>query len=445
MLDPRVLFSAEGLVSLAVMEIVLGIDNIVLVAVLSQKVAARRRTRVRRLGISLALVLRVGLLLTLSWIMSLTRPLFHVLGQAFSGRDLVLLVGGLFLMAKATSELHERLAQGAAADEPAARGGEGNAGFGVTLAQILALDVVFSLDSVITAVGMARAVVIMIAAMVIAVGVMFVFADVISDFITRTPSMKVLAARVPAAHRRAARRRRLRAPHRQGLRLLRDGVRARRRARQHARPQERGAGAPERRPMTVRHPLPIVLAAVLLTLAAARAARAQGEAGFAPAPAAGGTGFGAPGQFVISMGPTTDQHLFFHKQSGGGWQLQLSPSLDYFVTPRLAVGGVLGYHHESGGAGTNANGTDIITFGVRASTNFDFNDRFGVWPLVGLFYDHTSQNHGSTTNTWLELYVPFLFHLAPHFFVGAGPSFQLDLSGPDANQFGIDSVLGGWF
>jgi predicted tellurium resistance membrane protein TerC len=194
--DPRVLLTPEGLaslVSLAVMEIVLGIDNIILVAILSQKVAAGSRRRVRRLGISLALVLRVGLLLTLSWIMSLTRPLVHVLGNGCSERDLVLLVGGLFLMAKATHELHERLEQAAVGDGPEPPVAEGSASFGGTLAQILLLDIVFSLDSVITAVGMARAVVIMISAMMIAVSVMLVFADVISDFIARTPSMKVLA------------------------------------------------------------------------------------------------------------------------------------------------------------------------------------------------------------------------------------------------------------
>jgi predicted tellurium resistance membrane protein TerC len=194
--DPRVLFTAEGLaslVSLAVMEVVLGIDNVILVAILSQKVAAPSRKRVRRLGISLALVLRVGLLLTLSWIMGLTRPLFHVLGNAFSGRDLVLLVGGLFLMAKATLELHERM-ESPGGDQDGADGApEAAAGFAATLVQILLLDIVFSLDSVITAVGMARAVVIMIAAMMIAVGIMLVFADAISDFIGRHPNMKVLA------------------------------------------------------------------------------------------------------------------------------------------------------------------------------------------------------------------------------------------------------------
>jgi predicted tellurium resistance membrane protein TerC len=198
--EPRLLLTAEGLaslVSLAVMEIVLGIDNIIFVAILSQKVAPPARKRVRRAGISLALVLRVGLLLTLSWIMGLTRPLVTVLGNAFSGRDLVLLAGGLFLMGKATHEIYERLELGAGgpAGEPGAPSGAAvlYSGFASTLVQILLLDIVFSLDSVITAVGMAQAVAIMITAMILAVGVMLVFADAISDFIGRHPSMKVLA------------------------------------------------------------------------------------------------------------------------------------------------------------------------------------------------------------------------------------------------------------
>jgi predicted tellurium resistance membrane protein TerC len=194
--DPRVLLTAEGLaslVSLAVMEVVLGIDNIIFVAILSQKVAPDRRKRVRRLGIGLALILRVGLLLTLSWIMGLTQPLFHLAGNGFSGRDLVLLAGGLFLIAKATHELHERLEEAGQDDGPAAAPAAASAGFASTLVQILLLDIVFSLDSVITAVGMARAVVIMITAMMIAVGVMLVFADAISGFIERHPNMKVLA------------------------------------------------------------------------------------------------------------------------------------------------------------------------------------------------------------------------------------------------------------
>jgi hypothetical protein len=202
--------------------------------------------------------------------------------------------------------------------------------------------------------------------------------------------------------------------------------------------------------MTIRAPLPLAAFAFAATLALptlAGNARAEPEAaGFAPA-APTGSGFGAPGQIVLSMGATTDEHFFFHKQSGGGWQLQLSPALDYFLTARVAVGGVVGFRHTSGGAGTgaNANGTDRILLGARGSTNLEINDRFGFWPLVGLYFDRTSADHVSTTNTWLGFYAPFLFHVAPHFFVGAGPSFQLNLSGPDGNQYGLDSVLGGWF
>jgi predicted tellurium resistance membrane protein TerC len=200
-----VLLSPAGLaslVSLTVMEIVLGIDNIIFIAILSEKVAAGQGPKVRRLGLALALILRIGLLLTLSWLMGLTAPLFGVLGQEFSGRDLVLLAGGLFLMGKATHELYERVeggesggGGGAATDgkDAGVAGGPRGAGFWPTLAQILALDIVFSLDSVITAVGMVPHIPIMITAMVIAVIVMLVFADAVSGFINRHPSMKVLA------------------------------------------------------------------------------------------------------------------------------------------------------------------------------------------------------------------------------------------------------------
>jgi len=193
-LDFRALLSAEGLVSLVsltVMEIVLGIDNVLLVAILSQKVRPAHRGRVRKLGIGLALLLRIGLLFALSWLMGLTRPLFTVMEHEFSGRDIVLLVGGLFLIYKATHELYDRI-------ELTEEEGDGNdaarpAGSIATVLQILALDVVFSLDSVITAVGMARALVVMIAAMIIAVGVMLVFSGVVAEFVTRHPSMKILA------------------------------------------------------------------------------------------------------------------------------------------------------------------------------------------------------------------------------------------------------------
>jgi predicted tellurium resistance membrane protein TerC len=194
-LDFRALFSAEGLVSLVsltVMEIVLGIDNVLLVAILSQKVRPEHRGRVRKLGIGLALVLRIALLFTLTWLLGLIRPLFTVMDHAFSGRDLVLLVGGLFLMYKATHELYERV-ELADEEEDAGDANRKPAGSVATVLQILALDVVFSLDSVITAVGMARALVVMIAAMILAVAVMLAFSGVVSEFVDRHPSMKILA------------------------------------------------------------------------------------------------------------------------------------------------------------------------------------------------------------------------------------------------------------
>jgi predicted tellurium resistance membrane protein TerC len=187
------LFSVENLVSLVslvALEIVLGIDNIVVLAILAQRVERARQNQVRRLGLALALVLRLGLLFTLSTIMKLTAPLFQVLGHAVSGRDLVLLGGGLFLIGKATHEIHGTM-EGGSGDEPATR--EGTSSFGAVLVQILALDVVFSLDSVITAVGMAAQIWVMVVAMVIAVAVMMLAAGGVSAFITRHPTMRMLA------------------------------------------------------------------------------------------------------------------------------------------------------------------------------------------------------------------------------------------------------------
>lgn len=175
--------------SLTAMEIVLGIDNVVFISILAGKLRPEQQPTARRLGMTLALVLRLGLLFALSWIMRLTAPLFSVFGEEFSGRDLILLGGGLFLVGKATHEIHDRL-EVAHAERPGAGGG---ARFGFILAQILALDVVFSLDSVITAVGMAQQVFVMVIAMVTAVGFMLIFAGRISDFVNRHPSMKILA------------------------------------------------------------------------------------------------------------------------------------------------------------------------------------------------------------------------------------------------------------
>ena len=181
--------SLVSLLSLTLMEIVLGIDNIIFVAILSQRLPVEQQQKVRRLGLSLALVMRLALLFALSWIMGLTKPLFAVFGHQISGRDLVMLLGGLFLIFKASQEIYEKLE----GEEETHAESSGRGRFGWTLAQILALDIVFSLDSVITAVGMAPHVTIMVVAMVVAVIVMLIFAESISNFIEKHPSLKVLA------------------------------------------------------------------------------------------------------------------------------------------------------------------------------------------------------------------------------------------------------------
>ncbi len=178
-----------SLVTLSAMEIVLGIDNIVFIAILSQRVPRQQRSKVRRLGLMLALVMRLGLLFALTWIMRLTETLFTVLGNEISGRDLVLLGGGLFLLAKSTHEIYDKLE----GDHDEASGPSKSSAVVSVLIQIMLLDIVFSLDSVITAVGMAQALEVMVAAMIIAVVVMLIFANGISEFINRHPSMKILA------------------------------------------------------------------------------------------------------------------------------------------------------------------------------------------------------------------------------------------------------------
>jgi predicted tellurium resistance membrane protein TerC len=188
MFDVSALATIEGwisLLSLCALEIVLGIDNIVFISILTAKLPAEQQARGRSLGLALALVTRLGLLFAISWIMKLTTPLFSLVGQEISGRDLILLIGGLFLVAKATYEI-----EGA---EHAHTPGGGRAAFGTILIQIALLDIVFSLDSVITAVGMAPALSIMMIAMVVAVLAMLVFAGPISRFVERHPTMKVLA------------------------------------------------------------------------------------------------------------------------------------------------------------------------------------------------------------------------------------------------------------
>ena len=183
--------SAEGWIALAtltVLEIVLGIDNIIFISILAGKLPPADRARARKVGLSLAMIIRILLLLSITWVMGLTAPLFAVLGQEISGRDIILIVGGLFLLGTSTLEIHEKL-----------EGVEGHgsakvvASFAAVIVQILLLDIVFSLDSVITAVGMADDVAVMILAVIIAVGVMLVSAGTISEFVDRHPTVKILA------------------------------------------------------------------------------------------------------------------------------------------------------------------------------------------------------------------------------------------------------------
>jgi predicted tellurium resistance membrane protein TerC len=178
-----------GLATLTLMEIVLGIDNVVFIAILVSKLPAAQQNLARRLGLTLALGIRVLLLLTISWIMGLTRPLVTVWEIDLSGRSLILLGGGLFLIFKATREVYEKVEGDGHGTE---RGGA-RAAFGWILLQILLIDIVFSLDSVITAVGMANQVSIMITAMVLAMLVMLLSAEAVSGFVERHPSVKILA------------------------------------------------------------------------------------------------------------------------------------------------------------------------------------------------------------------------------------------------------------
>src|SRR5215210_3949492 len=168
--------------TLTALEIVLGVDNVVFISILAGKLPVEQRERARRWGLGLAMLMRILLLLSISWVIGLTDPLFTVFGQEISGRDLILIGGGLFLLGKSTHEMHDRLE----GDE-----GAGNArvaaSFGAVLVQIMLLDIVFSLDSVITAIGMADDVGVMIAAVVVAVGFMFAFAGRISTFVDRHP------------------------------------------------------------------------------------------------------------------------------------------------------------------------------------------------------------------------------------------------------------------
>jgi predicted tellurium resistance membrane protein TerC len=177
-----------GLITLTFLEIVLGIDNVIFISILSSKLPGRQQSSARRIGLLAAMGTRIALLLSIVWIIRLTAPLFCILGRPISGRDLILIGGGLFLLAKATLEIHQRL-----------EGEEGHSStrvrpsFASVIAQIAMLDIVFSLDSVIVAVGMADEIMIMVTAVILAVGVMMLSARPINSFINHHPTVKILA------------------------------------------------------------------------------------------------------------------------------------------------------------------------------------------------------------------------------------------------------------
>ncbi|PWC11457.1 hypothetical protein B4923_14110 [Brenneria roseae subsp. americana] len=185
LLDPSIW---AGLLTLVVLEIVLGIDNLVVIAILADKLPPRQRDKARIIGLSLALLMRLGLLSLISWMVTLTRPLFYVGDFSFSGRDLILLFGGIFLLFKATMELHERL-ENKSHDE---NGNRAHASFWVVVAQIVVLDAVFSLDAVITAVGMVNHLAVMMTAVVIAMGVMLLASKPLTNFVNAHPTVVVL-------------------------------------------------------------------------------------------------------------------------------------------------------------------------------------------------------------------------------------------------------------
>ena len=183
--DPQVWIA---LLTLTALELVLGIDNIVFISILVDKLPPEQQARARRIGLFMAMFMRIGLLLVLSWIIGLVKPLFSVLGQEISGRDLILIAGGLFLIYKSTVEIHQSL-----------EGVEGHASsavkatFTAVILQIMVVDMVFSLDSIITAVGMVEQVEVMIAAVILSVGMMMLFAGAIGRFVSSHPTIKVLA------------------------------------------------------------------------------------------------------------------------------------------------------------------------------------------------------------------------------------------------------------
>lgn len=177
-----------ALLTLTVLEVVLGIDNIIFISILAGKLPKSEQARAREVGLLLAMLTRIALLFSLAWLSRLTQPLFRLLGQDFSGRSIILIVGGLFLLAKSTYEIHDKLE-----GETGHRGTPTRATFSGVVIQIMLLDVVFSLDSVFTAIGMAEELAIMVAAVVVAVLIMLAASGSISEFVNERPTLKILA------------------------------------------------------------------------------------------------------------------------------------------------------------------------------------------------------------------------------------------------------------
>ncbi len=178
-----------SLLTLTGLEIVLGIDNIIFISILAGKLPQEQQAKARQLGLSLALITRLLMLASIAWMAKLTTPLFTLIGHGVSGRDLILIIGGLFLLVKSTMEIHEKLEGEDGHDNPV----KGAAKFGQVLVQIMLLDIVFSLDSVITAVGMAQHLAIMMIAVILAMGVMLMSAGSISEYVNKHPTLKMLA------------------------------------------------------------------------------------------------------------------------------------------------------------------------------------------------------------------------------------------------------------
>ena len=183
-----------ALATLTALELVLGIDNIIFISILAGKLPPAQRNKARNIGILLAAVTRLALLMAIAWIIGLTAPLFSVFGHAFSWRDMILIGGGLFLIAKATHEIHQKLeGAGAPASVTGTAAAAGTATFGAVIAQIMLLDIVFSLDSIITAVGMVDERWVMVTAILVSIVFMLAFARPIGEFVERHPTVKVLA------------------------------------------------------------------------------------------------------------------------------------------------------------------------------------------------------------------------------------------------------------